>query len=348
MKIYLIIVFLIFNFFSFSQESYHKNIWMAEYDVANDSLLKASSHYSNAFKLMQFPFEKDLKNALIVNLQLNNWEYSNNLIIQLIKKGYSINEIKAIPFIKKLKHNEHFKSILNDYFKISKDVIRDSSYISSLKNLSILDRDLTLKYRNRENVLSCEEKLILKNQDSLIYSEFLFLIKKNGWPTEEQIGYQVGNQILIRNFLIHSTSYNYYDSTILYNAYFENKIPSYILTYFEEYRLNRKSVRKHLKINDFEYDYQIPFLIHNLTTDDYEHLNPFLKCPKILKTVEKNRINFDLSPLNIYRELITFSKKSKIYNFYCGLYTPLSNISFESDFQKERFEVLKKKWCNED
>lgn len=281
-----------------------------------------------------------------MRLLKKNYDCSNDLVIKLIKKGYSLKDLKSIPYIKNIKQNEQFISTIKNYTEISKDVIKDTLYISSLNKLSALDRNITLRYRNKESELSNEEKLFLKNQDSLIYSSFISLIKEKGWPTEEQIGYQIGKQILFRNFLIHATSYRYYDSTIVYNAYSKNKIPSYLLTYFEEYRLNRKSIRKYLKINDFDYEYQTPFFIHNLTADACEHKNPFLNCPKILKYIEQNRINYDLPPIDIYKKLVVFSKNSKIYNFYSGLYTPLLNISFENDFQKERFKILKEKLCN--
>lgn len=342
MRLIVIFTFLQITSISLSQDYiYHLCTSKAEELIVKDSLDKANEYYNKAFSLNQFPFEKDLRNALIINLKTNNFESSSFLIEKLIIKGYDIKSFNEIPYINKINKDEKYLNTINKYDSLMNIRIKllDSIYLNELINIRGRDQRLTLNYRNKTNLTEIEEKE-LRIQDSLNYFNFVSLVKEKGWPSEEMIGYQWQKQTIYRTLLFHSFDYPFYDSSIIYNAYKENKIPSYILTYYEENRIDRLSHRKFNKMNLFEYNYQPSIFYHYISSKETKHQALEISCEKLKNLINYNRTKFGLSTLENYLKIINFSNKNKYFKFYPGFFNPNSSDFNETKESKFRYETL--------
>ncbi|MCG8410576.1 MAG: hypothetical protein MI739_04745 [Bacteroidales bacterium] len=140
--------------------SYYNEINKAEIAISNSLFGKAIKHYEVAFSLKNTPFIKDIKNANLCALKIN--DYSNSFIFleHLIKMGFSLECFNA----------KDYDSIKNThYWDKLKLVISESK----IKRNQSLTNELKKRYFKEQN-LSRQ-----KNIDTIYYKRYVECVIEN-------------------------------------------------------------------------------------------------------------------------------------------------------------------------
>ncbi len=193
MKLIAIIIFEILfqnNLVSQSLQKYYQHINNAEISIVNLDFAKASLLYDSAFKNKLNPFCQDLYNASLVNIYENKYYESMNYIKKMITLGY-----KPSNYLNNLKSCRKFmKTKFGDSVNILErkpQFIYNNYYRTKIEELCEYDQE----FRNKEGSYKKYGDTI-RIIDKIIVNDFLKLIEKFGYPSEERIGLDSHNIML--------------------------------------------------------------------------------------------------------------------------------------------------------
>ncbi len=177
------------NLTSQNLHKYYQHINNAEIAIVNSDFAKASLLYDSAFKNKLYPFSQDLYNASLVNIYEHKYYESMNRIRKMISLGY-----KPSNYLNNLKSCKKFmKSKFGDSVKILEkktQFIYNNDYRAKIEGLCEYDQE----FRNKEGSYKKYGDTIRKI-DEIIANDFLKLIEKFGFPSEDKIGLDSHNII---------------------------------------------------------------------------------------------------------------------------------------------------------
>lgn len=198
--------------------AYFKHLNLASRAIYDNDFVSASKHYDEAFKFKASPFYLDLKNAVIVNSKCGFYEKNNALLKLILQDKQVVGTQFAGEFPPVLFNSENLEFLRQLKLHAPKPAFNPQLARAVLQlfnedqNIGDFERiDAMPKGRKQDSLL----QQALKNRDSLADAnvlKFISLVKKNGFPNEDRVGYFMGEhqlwlvlEILIHGWLRHET-----------------------------------------------------------------------------------------------------------------------------------------------
>jgi hypothetical protein len=185
-------------------ETYHPNRNQAEMAIISGDYQEAANFYAIAFKSVSNPLAKDIFNAMVCNLLIENYQISRSLLIKLAEKGISEDRISTKAIFELEKYDKFWKDNKGTYLSIQTAILQeDTGELKQKKEkldsiLRSFNSELNIRYNQLEDTtfLKTENveknKLLEKNLDLEIDSifnvkmgKFTEIFEKEGFLTEE-------------------------------------------------------------------------------------------------------------------------------------------------------------------
>jgi hypothetical protein len=197
-------------------ETYHPNRNKAEMAIISADYLAAANYYKIAFKSVLNPLAKDIFNALVCNLLIENYQASRSLLIKLAEKGISENYISANTIFELEKYDKFWQDNKGTFLSIQTAILQeDTGELKQKKEkldailrtfnseLNIrnnqLDDTTLLKAENAEKnkLLKINLNLEIDSIFNVKIREFTEILEKEDFLTEENTFMIENNKFLI-------------------------------------------------------------------------------------------------------------------------------------------------------
>jgi len=189
---------LIFSTYSFGQDTcvyknYYTNITKALTEKhSNNNPQKANAIFKETIASVPFTLGKDLEEALLNAMEIEDFDFCNQIVIQLAKGGIPLHYFSKY---KKLKTTDWWKDFVNDFPKYKLYYQNNFDLELKEKTLALIKQDVLFNEKchqfRRQEIDMTQEKLI--EGASKIISTFQKLIIEHGFPSEINIGYHFEN-----------------------------------------------------------------------------------------------------------------------------------------------------------
>lgn len=187
-----------------SMDIYYSLINKAELNIIDSNYSMSSHYYDSAFSLNKFPFSKDIYNAVVIKILLQEDSVAAKYMERLATLGFDVSNFKSNPLTKFFWEGKYAAKVLN-YSKTVKPVY-SYAYRKEIEN--IVERDQL--FRVKPNAYQLYDDTIRKiDKENVIKMQQL--INRFGFPSEYKIGVQNDNVItsLFNIFFLHQSSGSY-------------------------------------------------------------------------------------------------------------------------------------------
>jgi hypothetical protein len=197
-KIILVVFAILILKNSFAQSDYSKFINNAELNYIDFKFIEALEGYKKAFLFRENIFGKDLYNAALTAIRVNDYEQCAVFFDSLCKKGFDIKTLS------KKKFSGFFRSI---WYKNLIVKYSDRSKLDSIHKQNrdyfnkILEDDQYFRLKNPSDYMFHEYSSIIKILDSINSYKLIEFINKNGFPSEFNCGIDSAQPAPFYNFL---------------------------------------------------------------------------------------------------------------------------------------------------
>jgi len=289
--------------------TYYHYVNLSNRSIYTGDLASAALYLDSAFKNIKIPYFKDLKKLIILNWKLNRSDKNTDLLKLIVKtKRIDTSELKRlfpkeitsdfktqISPIKLSPQMKEFKYQLERVYQTDQEI--KGYYAGKIINT---DKDILKVKREKQEMLE------LANAN-----KFINLIRKYGFPTENNLGYFINDisdhmnikgvelsyviDILLRNYL--GTKFKEDALRILENAMTNHAIhPINYARLKDHYNENIKSTM---------FNWGIQYIVPSVIMIDNAFYRPFVYYSKgLLDSVNNNRISIGLDSLHIEQHQI--------------------------------------------
>jgi len=170
---------------------YFELVRLAETAILEDSISLASFYYKNAFSNHTTVFSIDLFNGMICALELEDVVFATLCGEKLVERGCKKDFFTQKNF-EKYKDKNLFSKVINAIY--SK---KAGSNIDTLLKKEVIDLKDKEQKEHYVGVIKPGKKI----RDEKIINEFVNFYKKNGYPTEKEVGvYLLGDTLILNSF----------------------------------------------------------------------------------------------------------------------------------------------------
>ncbi|WP_445711055.1 hypothetical protein [Flavobacterium sp.] len=175
------------------KQKYYKIVEKAEDYILTRQYAKAKQEYELLLNENHYFFAKDLHNAVRCALISRDYESSIIWCEKLVLKGVELSYFNSTPF-NKFKKSVFWKDFLDKYSYLNE------KYKSGLNHELIKKIDELVSIDQRDHIKNTKGEIKrdkLKETTEYVSNEFLKLIEKEGFPTEEKIGIQMASNYVM-------------------------------------------------------------------------------------------------------------------------------------------------------
>lgn len=169
------------NYRNDTLQGYHKLVNEAELEICNLNFGKASAFYESAFKNYKYPFIKDIYNAILCNIYIDDYNKAFKYSKLLVESGVVQKFFTQTPFNKMM----HQKNLWSKF----------------VKSIPAIDLEFTKSDKNtyRKEIIYIQDKFYSGQVDfynSPVYEEMISFIKKHGYPNQKNFGIRMSKDSL--------------------------------------------------------------------------------------------------------------------------------------------------------
>ncbi|RYE54502.1 MAG: hypothetical protein EOP48_12180 [Sphingobacteriales bacterium] len=179
---------------------YNQKINNAESAIIDEQYSVAIKYYREAFVVKEKPFAKDLYNASLCAIKVNNVPLAFKFCKLLAQKGVGSGFFKAVPSYTKLPKNSEWNSVLKQAGKS-----KDAHQIASGRILrtidSLVEKDQKFNREWRESGMAVEQRERMYAANDTISSELKQMFDSLGFLSEDKIGATLNKNGLLSNIL---------------------------------------------------------------------------------------------------------------------------------------------------
>ncbi|HMG16846.1 MAG TPA: hypothetical protein VK590_15425 [Saprospiraceae bacterium] len=325
--------------------SYYHYINLSNRSIYNGDLANAALFLDSAFQYIKSPYFKDLQKRIILNWKLNMSEKNIQLLNFILKtKHIDTAQLKTLfplelltGFNTKVKPGKLSSQMKEFKYQLER-IYQTDQEIKGYYDFKTIQTDNYIPKAKREK----QEMLELANAD-----KFIKLIRKYGFPTENNIGYFIHDlsdptkikaielshvvDILFRNYL--GTKFKEDALRIL-----ETAMTNHII-----HPINYAHLKDHYNenIKSRKFNWGIQYLVPSVIRIDNAFYRPFVYYSKgLLDSVNNNRISIGLDSLHIEQHQIVSQQ-------ICGDSTKANNLSIPTYTYINEYRLGFVKWAVE-
>lgn len=272
-------------------------------------LSKAAIYLDSAFSNINVPYFKDLQKRVILNWKLNKSDKNIDLLNYIIKAKHIDTAQLRLLFPKEIINN--FKTKL----KPDRLSVKMQDFRYQLEWVFKTDQEIKgyyddkiLKIDNNTTKAKKEKQELLELANA---NKFFNLIRKYGYPTEDNLSYFISNtedvaniksielssvmDILLRNYL--GTKFKEDALRVLESAMANHLIHPVLYANLKDHY--------HQNLKDTRFNWGIQYLIPSVIIIDKAYYRPFVYYSKgLLDSINNNRISIGLDSLHIEQHQI--------------------------------------------
>lgn len=179
--------------------NYYKKINQAELAIVDSAYKNALICYQQAFSLVGLPMSKDLHNASVCATKVKKFNDAFHFFDKLVQKGVKMDYFKSEIF-KPLRKTKEWAQFEKEYPEKYKQAIakHNLEFKSILNQMQGNDQELAKKKNEDQNLRPQFHAVVKKNE-----KEFVKLIEKYGFPSEDLIGIDEPCENIAMILLIH-------------------------------------------------------------------------------------------------------------------------------------------------
>ncbi len=186
-KTIFLLVFFLINLSLFSQSfiKYNQLVNKAELSIIDSNYTKALYYYQDAFKLVEYPFAKDLYNALLCATFTNNFDIAFEYLYKLVHKGIEYENFAKNKYLNPLKEDKRWFEFEKYYYENRKKILAGFNQDLKAEFERMLEED------QKSNKARKKDPNKRYKFDSTVFANTLRIkeiIQLYGFPTEEMLG----------------------------------------------------------------------------------------------------------------------------------------------------------------